>query len=1166
MHPFIHLRVHSAYSLAEGAIPLKIITKLCLEKGMPAVAITDTHNLFGALEFAINCADQGIQPIIGCQINVTPLSITADETRKNLEQDKAKATPDTILLLCQSEEGYLNLLRLISDSYVNLDPQYPPQITFADLEKYHDGLLCLVGGKGSPLYRLLSQKNDDDALLTAKKYQALFNDRFYLELQRHYAQPSKDDQAYHLEEHQVEEGLLHLADTLNIPLVATNDVFFKDPSMHKAHDALLCIAEGRYISESDRRKVTAEHYFKSTAEMYALFSDIPEALENTVHIAKRCYFMPRPRKPILPSYESKDGRSEVEELRFQALEGLKVRLNGEVTKEYQDRLEFELSVIETMGFCGYFLIVADFIRYAKSKDIPVGPGRGSGAGSVVAWALTITDMDPLRFGLIFERFLNPERVSMPDFDIDFCQNRRDEVIDYVQEKYGRDRVAHIITFGKLQARAVLRDVGRVLQMPYGQVDKISKLVPNNPANPVTLEQALVMEPALEAARLEDESVQALLQMGIQLEGLYRHASKHAAGVVIGDRPLHELVPLYVDDPNGLPATQFNMKYVEMAGLVKFDFLGLKTLTVIDHCCHLLKKRGITVVPSDIPLDDPKTFQLLQRVETVGIFQLESGGMKEVVRKLRPDRFEDLIALVALFRPGPMDDIPRYVACKHGEEPVTYLHPLLEPILKDTYGVMVYQEQVMHIAQKLGGYSLGSADLLRRAMGKKIKSEMDAQRALFTEGAIKNGIKPEIASQIFDQMAKFAGYGFNKSHSAPYALLAYHTAYLKANYPHEFYAASMTLDMHNTDKLNVFRTDMTRLGVTLLAPDINASFPDFAVEDMMVPDVIAEDVMTKEPPQKAVRYGLAALKSVGHAAMEHLTNERTKNGPFLSIQDFAKRLDPKTINKRQLEQLIGAGCFDAMEPHRSFLWANVETIMRYATLQREQSQSLQKSLFGGTIKENPLDLQMAQAWGPLEKLSHEFQALSFFLSAHPLDIYTNLKKLGTTSSDQLPLLSDGYACKLVGVVITKNERTSKNGNKYAFVQLSDQHGVFEVALFSETYINARDYLVPGKALFLNATLRQDGESTRLLANNVTPLETIMENLSRRLRIVVDETLAVVDVETLLSTCAKGETHLIIQVRLEHSPYIEISLPESYSMTADIRSRLLAIQGVVTIEDV
>ena len=1158
MQPFIHLRVHSAYSLAEGAIPIKAITKLCLEKNMPAVAITDTHNLFGALEFAMNCAEHGIQPIIGCQVNVTPTLLALDDTRKNFEHEKAKATPDTLLLLCQSEEGYLNLLRLISDSYVKIDPSFPPQIAFEDLERHHQGLLCLVGGKGSFLYRLLSQKNEDDAKNIAHHYHTLFKDRLYIELQRHYAHPLKDDQAHHLEEHQVEEGLLHIADTLHVPLVATNDVFFKDPSIHKAHDALLCIAEGRYVSEIERRKVSPEHYFKSTTDMYELFSDIPEALDTTIHIAKRCHFMPRARKPILPSYASKDGRNEAEELRFQSSEGLKVRLSslGKIPKEYQDRLDYELSVIESMGFCGYFLIVADFIRYAKSKDIPVGPGRGSGAGSVVAWALTITDMDPLRFGLIFERFLNPERVSMPDFDVDFCQNRRDEVIEYVREKYGHDRVAHIITFGKLQARAVLRDVGRVLQMPYGQVDKISKLVPNNPANPVTLEQALVMEPALEAARAEDESVQELIHMGIQLEGLYRHASKHAAGVVIGDRPLYELVPLYVDDPKSLPATQFNMKYVEMAGLVKFDFLGLKTLTVIDQCCHLLKKRGITLVPSEIALDDPKTFLLLQRVETVGIFQLESGGMKEVVRKLRPDRFEDLIALVALFRPGPMDDIPRYVACKHGEEPVTYLHPMLEPILKDTYGVMVYQEQVMHIAQKLGGYSLGSADLLRRAMGKKIKSEMDAQRALFTEGAIKNGISEPIASQIFDQMAKFAGYGFNKSHSAPYALLAYHTAYLKANYPNEFYAASMTLDMHNTDKLNLFRTDMIRLGITLLAPDINTSFPDFSVED----------VLTEEGPQRTVRYGLAALKSVGHAAMEHLTHERTKNGPFTSIQDFARRLDPKTINKRQLEQLMGAGCFDALEPNRSFLCANVDPIMRYATSQREQSQSLQKSLFGGgAFDTTPLDLQTAPAWGPLEKLSHEFQALSFFLSAHPLDIYTNLKKLGATSSDQLASLSDGYACKLLGVVITKTERTSKNGNKYAFVQLSDQKGVFEVALFSETYTQSRDYLVPGKALFLNATLRQDGESTRLLANNVTSLETIMENLSRRLRIVVDETLAVSDVETLLETCKEGETRLILQVRIEHSPYIEISLPESYTITADIRSRILAIQGVVTIED-
>ncbi len=1122
---------------------IKAIPKLCLDNAMPAVAITDTHNLFGALEFAMACADAGVQPIIGCQVNVTA-TFQKDET-------KAKSHPDHMILLCQNEEGYLNLLKLISQSYLTIDPTYPPQIHHNDLLEHAQGLLCLNGGKRGSLYRLLSQKRNDDALEEITFYKNLFGDRFYIEIQRHNTEDIFDS-----EEEEVETELLKLADTHHIPIVATNDVFFSEKTMHKAHDALLCIADGRYVTENDRRKVTPEHFFKNSKDMHALFSDLPEALYNTVAIAKRCHFMPSGRKPILPSYKSSEGRSEAEELQRQAYEGLRARLKDlpEIPPHYQERLDFELKVIEAMGFPGYFLIVADFIQFAKIRSIPVGPGRGSGAGSLVAWALTITDMDPIRFGLIFERFLNPERVSMPDFDIDFCQDRRDEVIDYVREKYGHDRVAHIITFGKLQARAVLRDVGRVLQMPYNQVDKISKLIPNNPANPVTLEQALALEPALEEARKNDETVRELIDMGTQLEGLYRHASKHAAGVVIGDRPLYELVPLYLDEPKGVPATQFNMKYVELAGLVKFDFLGLKTLTVIEKCCALIREKSINITPAEIPLDDQKTFELLQRVETMGVFQLESSGMREVVRKLKPDRFEDIIALVALFRPGPMDDIPRYVACKHGEEAVTYLHPALEPILKDTYGVMVYQEQVMHIAQKLGGYSLGAADMLRRAMGKKIKSEMDAQRAIFTKGAIEQGVAPDIASQIFDQMAKFAGYGFNKSHSAPYALLAYQTAYLKANYPSEFYAASMTYDMHNTDKLNAFRQDMERLQIQLLPPDINFSQAEFCVEE------------TTSPYKGGVRYALAALKNVGTSAMESLTRERELNGLYKSVEDFVQRLDHSIMNKRQLENLIAAGCFDALETNRAMLYHHAEAMLRFAASRKQGATSSQQSLFSAAPTHQSFAMEPVKKWGPLEKLTHEFNALSFFLSSHPLQIYTNLRKLGAITSDKLSNLSDNTAIKLVGVIITKTERTSKNGNKYAFVQMSDQQGVFEVALFSENYTKARDLLIPGKALFITATLRQEGEGFRLLANSVSSLEDIVQDLTHSLRLRVDTSTSVPMMQAILSGCGQGQTRLVIHIELDNIPTpVQIYLPQRYHVTADVRSRLLAVDGVKGLED-
>lgn len=1095
---------------------------------MPAVALTDTHNMFGALEFATSCADLGIQPLVGAQVRM----YVPGEYGKEGEFSE-------LTLLCQNEAGYQNLMALMSESYTRMDGIVLPHITLSQLREKSTGLISLNGGEGSDILSLLHQNKEDAARAQIKVYQEIFGERFYLECNRFH--PTEDSL-------KLEGVKVEAAQAFGIPLLATNNVFFEDKGMYKAHDALLCIAEGRYVNEVDRRKVTPEHYFKSGKEMTLMFPDLPEALQNTIHLAKRCHFMPRGRKPILPSFDCK-GRSEDEEIVEQALLGLKERLKDqdEIPQHYLDRLKYELDIIKTMGFSGYFLIVADFIKYAKSKDIPVGPGRGSGAGSLVAWVLTITDMDPIRFGLIFERFLNPERVSMPDFDVDFCQDRRDEVIDYVKDKYGADRVAHIITFGKLQARAVLRDVGRVLQMPYGQVDKITKLIPNNPANPITLEEALIVEPALKEAQQNDESVRELIEVGIQLEGLYRHASKHAAGIVIADRPTQELVPLYVDEVGGLPATQFSMKYAEMAGLVKFDFLGLKTLTVIKRCCEFIADRGISVKIEDIPLDDQKTFDLLQRVETMGIFQLESGGMREVLRKLKPDRFEDIVALVALFRPGPMDDIPRYLACKHGEEEVTYLHPDLEPILKDSYGVMVYQEQVMHIAQKLGGYSLGAADLLRRAMGKKIKEEMDDQRGRFVSGAVEYGVKEEIAHQIFDQMAKFAGYGFNKSHSAPYALLAYQTAYLKANYPAEFFAASMTYDMHNTDKLNMFRTDMTKLGLALLPPDINKSFPHFAVEG------------------KAVRYGLAAIKNVGDAAMQTIIEARQKGGAFKSPEDFIDRFDHHSVNKRQLEHLIGAGCFDSLDPDRAKLMGNVEGILRYASERHTQKHDRQVSLFGAMEEKKSFIFEEESRWGPLEKLAHEFAALSFYLSAHPLDIYSNLDKIGATPSSRLEHTSDNTALRLIGVIITKVEKTSKTGQKYAFAQVSDQHGIFEIALFSEAYAKGRELLIPGEAVLVNVNLRLDGENYRLITQSITPLDQAMQLITKNLRIIVDETLSARHVEGVLASAGLGTTGIILQVRLVNAPYVEIFLPTRYNVTPEIRSKLLGTVGVLGIED-
>lgn len=1140
---FIHLRVHSAYSLAEGAVKVKDLVKLCQKLNMPAVAVTDSCNLFGALEFSVAAADSGVQPITGAILNIA----------QDLPKDHAGLIPepDQLVLLVQNEQGYMNLMRLISDAYTQSPPGVTPQVSKDLLRQFSEGLIALTAGTKGIIARHLLNDQPDLATTALTELKEIFPDRLYVELMRHGM----------VDEQKIETALLDLAYTHNIPIVATNDVFFSTPEIYEAHDALLCVDEGVVIATEDRRRLTPQHYFKTTEEMTELFADLPEAIENTVIIAQRCHYRPLPRKPILPPFESPSGLGEPEEMRRQAIDGLEKRLREQVytaemseadrqkTRDhYFERLEYEIGIIERMGFPGYFLIVADFIKWAKSQGIPVGPGRGSGAGSLVAWSLTITDIDPIRFGLIFERFLNPERVSMPDFDVDFCQDRRDEVISYVRQKYGDDKVAQIITFGKLQARIVLRDVGRVLQMPYSQVDRISKLVPNNPANPTTLKQALELEPALEEARQTDSTVEKLIDIGMKLEGLYRHASTHAAGVVIGDRPLYELVALYKDDRSELPATQFNMKYVEMAGLVKFDFLGLKTLTVIQKACEMVRNKGIDINISHIPLDDRATFDLLTRIETVGVFQVESAGMKDVLKRMKPDRLEDLVALVALYRPGPMDDIPRYTACKNGEEEITYLHPELQPILEGTYGVMVYQEQVMKIAQDLGGYTLGAADLLRRAMGKKIKEEMDAQSALFVKGATERGIDADVAQQIFDQMAKFAGYGFNKSHSAPYALLTYQTGYLKANHPLEFFAASMTYDLQNTDKLNIFRQDMMRAGHPLHCPDVNKSMVTFAVEG------------------DGVRYALAAVKNVGEAGMESLVAERNAKGPFKDIHDFANRIDPKGMNKRQLENLIAAGAFDSLYSNRGELYVNAEEILKTAQLCQQEKTSKQASLFGTSESTViPVNIRKAMDFDPLEKLQKEFEALGFFMSAHPLDVYgDSLARLGIVKSVDLPNQSDGGSIKLAGVIIVKQERTSKTGQKFAFIQLSDSSGVYEIAVFSEVFSRSRDILNPGTAIHVSGIIRFDGDDFRITAQGIEILEKMTQGTSQAITIHVDSRVKIPVLAASLKKIPEGPTKLLVNFVQDAQISVKLAGFPGISMTAEARSKLLGIEGVRKIE--
>src|SRR5438094_2857632 len=905
---FVHLHVHSAYSLLKGSIKIAKLGELAKADRQPALALTDTDNMFGALEFSDKMAGYGIQPIVGCE-----LAVDFGDQDPNARNALA-AVPSRLVLLAARERGYRSLMRLNSRAFLETPVHQSPHIKLEWLEDDAEDLIALTGGPDGPISLALHADHAALAAARCDRLAGLFGDRLYVELQRHGID----------KERRTETGLIDLAYAKGLPLVATNEPYFAANDDYEAHDALLCIAGGKLIAETDREQLTPDHRFKTRAEMAVLFADIPEALASTVEIAERCSFRPKTRKPILPRFTvgagsgSDAAAAEAAELKRQAEEGLARRLQvhglspGTTEEEYQKRLAFEIDVINRMNYAGYFLIVSDFIKWAKAHDIPVGPGRGSGAGSLVAYSLTITDLDPIRFGLLFERFLNPERVSMPDFDIDFCQDRRGEVIDYVQARYGRDRVAQIITFGTLQARGVLRDVGRVLQMPYGQVDKFCKLVPQNPLNPVTLRRAIDDEPRLQAARDGDPLVARAFDIAQKLEGLHRHASTHAAGIVIGERPLTEMVPLYRDPKSLMPVTQFNMKWVEQAGLVKFDFLGLKTLTVLETAVGLLRRRGIEIDLAAIPLDDEKTYAMLARAEAVGIFQLESQGMRRALLDMRPDRFEDIIALVALYRPGPMANIPTYCARKHRMEEPDYIHPKLEPVLRETFGVIVYQEQVMQAAQILAGYSLGEADLLRRAMGKKIRSEMQKQRSRFVSGCVERGLERGQAEAIFELLARFADYGFNKSHAAAYALVAYQTAFMKANYPVQFLAASMTLDMGNTDKLSEFRAEAERLGVKVEPPSVNRSGVDFEVEG------------------STIHYALAAFKGVGRQAVEAIIHARGER-PFVDLSDFSGRINPHAVNKRGLESLAAAGAFDSLEPNRARVFAAVDAIL--ATAQR-----------------------------------------------------------------------------------------------------------------------------------------------------------------------------------------------------------------------------------------
>jgi len=1161
---FVHLHVHSSYSLLEGALTIARLAELAKKDRQPALALTDTDNMFGALEFSEKMASAGIQPIVGCALGVD------FGDHDNRTAMGGRDWPRLVLLAAR-ERGYRSLMRLCSRAYLDTAPTEKPHLKLDWLAEETEALIALTGGPGGPLDAAISTGQTVLAQTRCQELQRLFGDRLYIELQRHGMSIERATDA----------GLIELAYARGVSLVAANEPFFAAREDYEAHDALLCIAEGKLIADEDRRQLTAEHRFKTRDEMLALFADLPEALAASVEIAERCAFRPRTLAPILPRFSAGprsavegqtsdvgggQGSDEAQELRRAAAAGLKRRLArhplapGHSVQDYQDRLTFELGVIESMKYAGYFLIVADFIQWAKAQGIPVGPGRGSGAGSLVAYALTITDLDPIRFGLLFERFLNPERISMPDFDIDFCQERRDEVIRYVQEKYGRDQVAQIITFGTLQARGVLRDVGRVLQMPYGQVDKLCKLVPQNPLNPITLARAIDDEPRLQAARDSDPVVQRAFDIAQKLEGLTRHASTHAAGIVIGDRPLTELVPLYRDPKSLMPVTQFNMKWVEPAGLVKFDFLGLTTLTVLDLAVKLVRRRGVEIELGNLPLDDVKSYDMLARGDTVGVFQVESAGMRRALVDMRPDRFEDIIALVALYRPGPMANIPTYCARKHGVEQPDFIHPRLEPILRETYGVIIYQEQVMQIAQVLAGYSLAQADHLRRAMGKKIRKEMEAQRKHFVSGCVKGGVDAAQAEAIFDLLARFADYGFNKSHAAAYALVAYQTAYMKANYPVEFLAASMTLAIGNTDKLAEFRAEAERLAIKVEPPSINRSGVAFDVAD------------------NTIYYALAALRGVGRQAVESIVSARNAH-PFRDLGDFARRINPRAVNKRVLESLVAAGAFDAFDANRARVLPAVDGILATAVRAHDDASSGQSELFGGAAAPEPLNLPDVEAWLPAEHLKREYEAVGFFLSGHPLDDYAAaLKRLRVQQWSEFAraVKAGATAGRVAGTVVARTERRTRNGTKMGIIGLSDPSGHYEAVLFAEGLAAYRDLLEPGTAVVLFLTAEVQGDEVRARIQSVEALDEAATKMQMGLRVFLRDGAPIEGVARRLEPIRvpatsngsngpeRGNGEVSMVLMLGDGNEVEVKLPGRFKVSPQIAGAIKAVRGVVTVE--
>jgi DNA polymerase-3 subunit alpha len=1140
--PFVPLHVYSNYTMLDGAIDPKAAAKLAQKHGFPAFAVTDRNGLYCAPAFAGYCADMGVQPIVGAVLSVA---------REGAARGGLPVAPqiDALVLLVQNEAGWMNLCHLVSRAHLERPLEFDPHVRLSDLAGHSDGLICLTGAAEGALARLLAGGQVDEAMRYADALQTDFGDRLYIEIART-GEPAEEGS---------EEALIELAYARGLPLVATNPAHFAEAKDWAAHDAMLCIAGSTHVDVAERARSNRQGWVKSAEVMAHEFADLPEALANTLVIAQRCAFVPPKRKPLLPSLAG-DKEGEARMLVEEARKGLELRLApyGEMSAEeravYDERLEFETGIINRMGFAGYFLIVADFIQWAKNNDIPVGPGRGSGAGSLVAWVLTITDLDPLKLGLLFERFLNPERVSMPDFDIDFCETRRGEVIRYVQAKYGADHVAQIITFGKLKARAVLRDTGRILQMSYGQVDRLTKMVPNHPTDPWSLERALNGVAELNREYVNDPEVKRLIDLAMQLEGMPRNSSTHAAGVVIGDRPLEQLVPLYRDPRSDMPVTQFDMKYVENTGLIKFDFLGLKTLSVLRKAVDLLGRRGISIDLSTLPWDDAKVYELLKRGDTVGVFQLESEGMRRTLAAVKPTNFGDIIALVSLYRPGPMDNIPLFGQRKNGQAVIEYPHEKLSGILAETYGIFVYQEQVMQAAQILAGYSLGDADLLRRAMGKKVQAEMDAQRLRFVEGCGRlSDIPPAKANELFDLIDKFAGYGFNKSHAAAYALLAYQTAWMKTHYPHEFYAAAMCFDMHQSEKLAVFVDDMRRNGYAIAGPCINHSEAEFIVEQ------------TAEGYQ--VRYALAGIRNVGEKAMEAIVAEREAHGAFSDLADLFGRLPYGTMNRRAMEGLAASGAFDALEPNRAKVVANADMLLAVADEAERTRSSGQHGLFAAEPGAGHVRLVDAPAWSRADQMAKERENFGFYFAAHPVSqwravaIANGARSHGSLIANPVEGRTGAVMAAMVESV---QKRKTKRGKDFIMAEFSDQTGQFSASCFEEGLVDSFvNWAKEGACVLLSVELDSPSaeEPPRVTIRGAQALADVKAAAKMSLTLDVALPEAFSALAAVLPRGGTGTVEVVLKTGAEKEP--RLRLGRDFALDGDLAELIAGLDGVANV---